>query len=201
MLSYICSLIWSVIVFIWLKEVKCGFCSLTFHLPPVKENALYRLRFLKQWQQHLEAKPGRVARWFTFKSKVPIWVYFRGSCNGNCWSILWPFGLFNSHLVYFTAIWSILRPFGLFFPVLVCCTKKNLATLKPGPKNWLFVLSSVACGAWAEIECHNLIISNIKLDRSVDTKKRKSWLSSSLWRHRTGLPDFLCQFTKVEKIK
>jgi hypothetical protein len=32
-------------------------------------------------------------------------------------------------LVYFTAIWDILRPFGAFFPVLVSCTKKNLATL------------------------------------------------------------------------
>jgi hypothetical protein len=45
-------------------------------------------------------------------------------------------------LVYFMAIWSILQPFGIFCffgyilwwfrifpPVLVCCTKKNLATL------------------------------------------------------------------------
>jgi hypothetical protein len=31
------------------------------------------------------------------------------------------------HLVYFTAIWYNL--FGILFPVLVCCTKKNLATL------------------------------------------------------------------------
>jgi hypothetical protein len=40
------------------------------------------------------------------------------------------------HLVYFMAIWYSLWPFGIFngylvylFPVLVCCTKKNLATL------------------------------------------------------------------------
>jgi hypothetical protein len=45
-------------------------------------------------------------------------------------------------LVYFMAIWSILLQFGMFYgylvnfmvysifpPVLVCCTKKNLATL------------------------------------------------------------------------
>jgi hypothetical protein len=32
-------------------------------------------------------------------------------------------------LVYFVAIWYILLVFGIFFPVLVCCTKKNLATL------------------------------------------------------------------------
>jgi hypothetical protein len=39
-------------------------------------------------------------------------------------------------LVYFVTIWSYLRPFGIFngyleyFAVLVCCTKKILATLK-----------------------------------------------------------------------
>jgi hypothetical protein len=36
--------------------------------------------------------------------------------------ILWPFGIFCEHLVYFMVIWFI-------FPVLVCCTKKYLATL------------------------------------------------------------------------
>jgi hypothetical protein len=34
------------------------------------------------------------------------------------WSILRPFGIFCSHLVYFTVIWYI-------FPFLVCCTKKK----------------------------------------------------------------------------
>jgi hypothetical protein len=38
-------------------------------------------------------------------------------------------GLFHGHLVYFTAIWYILWLFGIFSPVLVYCTKKNLATL------------------------------------------------------------------------
>jgi hypothetical protein len=44
-------------------------------------------------------------------------------------------GTFYDHLVYFTTIWYVLLPFGTFmviwyvFPVLVCCTKKNLATL------------------------------------------------------------------------
>jgi hypothetical protein len=39
-------------------------------------------------------------------------------------------------LVYFVSIWSILRPWEIFYgrlvyfpPVLVCCTKKNLAAL------------------------------------------------------------------------
>jgi hypothetical protein len=39
-----------------------------------------------------------------------------------CWYILCPFGLFYGHLVYFMVVWYI-------FTVLVCCTKKNLATL------------------------------------------------------------------------
>jgi hypothetical protein len=38
------------------------------------------------------------------------------------WSILRPIGIFYGHLVYFLVVWYI-------FPVLVCCTKKNLATL------------------------------------------------------------------------
>jgi hypothetical protein len=71
----------------------------------------------------------RVARWFLFKPKIPIWVHFGGSCNGRCWYILWPFGLFYGHLVYFVVIWYILSLFGIFFEVLAYCTKKNLATL------------------------------------------------------------------------
>jgi hypothetical protein len=57
-----------------------------------------------------------------FKTKNPIWVNFGGTCNGRCWYILRPFGLFYGHLVYFMVIWCI-------FPVLVHGTKKNLATL------------------------------------------------------------------------
>jgi hypothetical protein len=40
----------------------------------------------------------------------------------SIWYILWPFGIFCGHLEYFVAIWYI-------SPVLVCWTKKNLATL------------------------------------------------------------------------
>jgi hypothetical protein len=36
---------------------------------------------------------------------------------------------FTAILVYFVAIWYSLWFFGLFFPVLVCCTRQNLATL------------------------------------------------------------------------
>jgi hypothetical protein len=43
--------------------------------------------------------------------------------------------LYWTMLVYFTAMWYILLPFGIFndhlvyFPILVRCTKENLATL------------------------------------------------------------------------
>jgi hypothetical protein len=37
--------------------------------------------------------------------------------------------LFYGHSKYFMAIWYILSSVGIFCPVLVCCSKKNLATL------------------------------------------------------------------------
>jgi hypothetical protein len=43
------------------------------------------------------------------------------------WNILRTFGKFYDHLVHFLFI-------GLFFPLLVSCTKKNLATLVARPK-------------------------------------------------------------------
>jgi hypothetical protein len=49
----------------------------------------------------------RVSRWFVFKPKIPIWVNFIGSCNGSCWYILWAFGIFYCHLVFFIVIWYI----------------------------------------------------------------------------------------------
>jgi hypothetical protein len=54
----------------------------------------------------------RVARWFLFKPKIPILVNFGGPWNAKCWNILWPFGIFNSHLV-------LLWPFGTFCGHLV----------------------------------------------------------------------------------
>jgi hypothetical protein len=43
--------------------------------------------------------------------------------------ILCPFGVLYGHLQYFMAIWYIFWLFGVFCPVLVCWSKKNLATL------------------------------------------------------------------------
>jgi hypothetical protein len=61
----------------------------------------------------------RVARWFVFKPKIPIWVSFVGSCNGKSWYILWSFGLFYGHCKYFMNIWYILWSFGVFYGHLV----------------------------------------------------------------------------------
>jgi hypothetical protein len=62
---------------------------------------------------------------YILKPKLPIWVSFGRSCNGT-------FGIFYSHLFYFTAKLYILWAFGtfsIFFSVLVCCSEKDLATL------------------------------------------------------------------------
>jgi hypothetical protein len=59
----------------------------------------------------LGAAQCRVARWFIFKPKVPIWVNFGVY-------ILYPFGQFLGHLVYFMALWFISWHFGLFYGFL-----------------------------------------------------------------------------------
>jgi hypothetical protein len=52
---------------------------------------------------------------YIFKTKIQIWVNLGGFCDGRSWYILWPFGIFYGHLVYFTR-------FGI-----LC--QENLATL------------------------------------------------------------------------
>jgi hypothetical protein len=47
----------------------------------------------------------RVARWYIFKPKIPIWVNFGGTEKGKCWDILCPFEIYNGHLVYFMDFW------------------------------------------------------------------------------------------------
>jgi hypothetical protein len=58
----------------------------------------------------------RVARWYIFKPKIQDWVYFGRPWNRQRWYILWPFGIFQNHLVCFMAIWYILWSFGKIFP-------------------------------------------------------------------------------------
>jgi hypothetical protein len=59
----------------------------------------------------------RVARWFVFKQKIPIWVNFVGSCYGKSWYILWPFGLFYANSKYFVAILYIFGNVVYFSPL------------------------------------------------------------------------------------
>jgi hypothetical protein len=75
----------------------------------------------------------RVARWYIFKPKITIWVYFGGAWNGKVWYSLTKV----LNLEYFTAVRYILWQFGIlcdrlvyFSPVLVCFAKKDLATLE-----------------------------------------------------------------------
>jgi hypothetical protein len=49
------------------------------------------------------------------------------------WSILRPLGIFCGHLVNFMVIWNI-------FPLLVCCTNKNLATPFFSSRNSSFIV-------------------------------------------------------------
>jgi hypothetical protein len=78
----------------------------------------------------------RVARWHILNQKSQFWANFGGSCNGRCWYIWWPNGPIYGHLVYFVAILEYLMVIYVvyfvviwyIFPLLVCCTKKNLAT-------------------------------------------------------------------------
>jgi hypothetical protein len=62
----------------------------------------------------------RVARWFAFKPKIPIWVNFGGSLNWKMlkyfmaiWNILQTFEIIYDHLVQFVFIWYIFSGFGI----------------------------------------------------------------------------------------
>jgi hypothetical protein len=70
-----------------------------------------------------------VARWLVFEPKIPIWVNFGGSCDGRCWCILWPFGLFDGHLAIFYGILEYFMVIWYISTVLISFSKKNLATL------------------------------------------------------------------------
>jgi hypothetical protein len=78
--------------------------------------------FFSRWKQgcqlvHFQTKKSHLGKfWRVLQWK--ILVYFIA-----IWSILRSIGIFYDHLVwYVVVVWYI-------FPVLVCCTKKNLATL------------------------------------------------------------------------
>jgi hypothetical protein len=69
---------------------------------------------------------GRVARWHIFEPKKSRFgLILEGFAMEDV-------GILYGHLVYLQLFWYVLWLFGIFFPVLVCCTKKNLATLGRG---------------------------------------------------------------------
>jgi hypothetical protein len=75
-----------------------------------------------EWARHIShtcvGTWSRVARWHIFYPKIQIWVNFRVCCNGRCWFIIWPFGKFSGHLVYFSPFWySFTRFWYSFIPV------------------------------------------------------------------------------------
>jgi hypothetical protein len=49
----------------------------------------------------------RVARWFVFKPKIPIWVNFGVHKIGKCLNVVLPLGIFYGDLGYFITIWYI----------------------------------------------------------------------------------------------
>jgi hypothetical protein len=56
-----------------------------------------------------EEVKNKVARWFIFKPKIPIWLHLRGPWNGK----------FYDHLDYFMAFWYILWHFDIFYGIFV----------------------------------------------------------------------------------
>jgi hypothetical protein len=76
---------------------------------------------------HANVLASRVARWYIFKPKIQIWVNFERPAMEDC--------IFYGHLVKFSPFDTVydhlvyVHPFWYIFAVVVCCTKKNLATL------------------------------------------------------------------------
>jgi hypothetical protein len=58
-----------------------------------------------------------------------ILVYLGSPWDGKVWCLSWPFGFLSAILVCFMAIWYFCGHLGKVSPILVCCAKKNLATL------------------------------------------------------------------------
>jgi hypothetical protein len=78
-----------------------------------------------------DSSRSRVARW--------LFLFLYQKCKNGCILVclgIEKFGVLHAHLLFllpfcyiFMASWYFYCQFGTFFPILVCCTKKNLATL------------------------------------------------------------------------
>jgi hypothetical protein len=69
---------------------------------------------------------------YIFIPKMLIFCTFYWSWDGKFWCFSWPFKLLFWYMYIccaYMAIWYFCGHFGIFSPILVCCTKKNLATL------------------------------------------------------------------------
>jgi hypothetical protein len=77
--------------------------------------------------------PRRVARWYIFKPKIPLWVNYEGPWN---WKKV---GIFYGYLEYITAIWYMLWPFGNVVTIwyisprfgILCQEKSGSPALQP----------------------------------------------------------------------
>jgi hypothetical protein len=67
----------------------------------------------------------RVARWYIFKPKIPIWVNFGVPWNGKGWYMLWPFGIYLGHLVYFWSFGSLVANLFIFHRFGKLCQEKS----------------------------------------------------------------------------
>jgi hypothetical protein len=128
----------------------------------------------------------RVARWFVFKPKIQSWEKFSRPQIGKCWYILWPYGIFDGYLGYFVNIRYMLCSVGTFFPVLVSCTKKNLATLVQA---YIFVGSSDKRAFFNGLSCvqekyvgTNCVVDAKFLPRHL-FKKTDLWKSQMIYIH------------------
>jgi hypothetical protein len=111
-------------------------------------------KFSKYAQRTADRNASTVSSWNSFLRKS----FWNGSRAGlpdglfsnqksqlgvKFWYILLPFGLFYGHWKYFMSIWFTLWSFGTFLPVLVFCTKKNLATLFQKATTWVVRLVQI----------------------------------------------------------
>jgi hypothetical protein len=67
----------------------------------------------------------RVARWYIFRPKIPIWVKLGGGFEKKMllyymaiWNILWQFDMKYGHLVFFVVIWYF-SPVWYFEPRII----------------------------------------------------------------------------------
>jgi hypothetical protein len=118
-LSRICKLIHS----LWSCRAFLAFFSVNFHKP----NQFTRVIFTKRTLRNSCRSQG--CQMVSFRTKNPNLGNFRrvlqlkmSVYSMAIWSIFLPFGIVYGHLVHFPSFWC-------FLPVLVCCTKKNLANL------------------------------------------------------------------------